>query len=240
MDHPLTPTDFVNNNLIKATSGRKCFSGRYDQTQNTGMIARPGADFGYVMAMLGYNYEQKLGFSVEDCVRAVYNAIKTIDGTFYMHTDDSHAKEFPYSLGCSHAMNASNEALATTFDIQAVDVQAAIQLLDNNSDMPVSMTTVSGTHNEEGVLIIKSEEYTVNTHDETHRYYIYDKKRDDLFIKTLVETITLTDLVYENFQRVSTLQLGATLQAEAKGLPIFEVYIFDETQDIQIKNTGTV
>jgi hypothetical protein len=240
MDHPLTPTEFVNDNLIPTTLGRKCFSGRYNTDQNTGMIARPGADFGYVMAMLGYNYEQKLGFSVQECVKAVYDAIIAIDGTFYMHTDDTHTKNSPYSFGCSHAMNATNESISTTYDIQALDVQEAIRLLQDNTDMPISITTLSGNHREEGVLIVKSEEYTVNTHDDTHRYYIYDKKRDDLFIKTLVENISISDLVYENFQRVATLQLGATLQAEAKGLPIFEIYIFDETQDIQIKNTGTV
>ena len=105
--------------------------------------------------------------------------------------------------------------------------------------MPVTMVTLPGEHKEEGVLIVKNEEYTVNSHDDEHMYFIYDKKRDDLFIKELVEKMTVSELVYENFQRVSTLQLGATLQALAKGLPIFEVTI-DETQDIQVTNTGTV
>src|SRR5690606_34821359 len=102
-----------------------------------------------------------------------------------------------------------------------------------------TLVTLPGEHKEEGVLIIKHEEYTVNSQDENHMYFIYDKKRDDLFIKKLVETIAVENLVYENFQRVSTLQLGATLQALAKGLPLFEV-IIDESHDIQVTNTGTV
>jgi hypothetical protein len=240
MDYPLIPTEFVNTNIIPAQPGRKCFSGRYSQEQNTGMIARPGADFGYIMAMLGYNYEQKLGLSVPDCVKAVYEAVIALDGVFYMHTDDTHSSDHPYSIGCSHAFNPTNESKAITYDIQASDVQEALQLLINNPEMPVTITTLSGTHTEKGVLIIKSEEYTVLSQAKGTAYYIYDKKRDDIFIKSLVEKITIGDIVYENFQRIATLQLSATLQAEAKGLPIFEVYVIDETQDIQIRNTGTV
>jgi hypothetical protein len=239
MDYPLTPTEFINDNIVPVKTGRKCFSGRYNSPDYSGMISRPGADFGYVMAMLGYNSEQKLGFTVNDCVMAVYNAIKDLDGHFYIHTDDTHNDTLPYSIGCSHAFNPTTESVATTYDLPAQDVQEALLLLKNSPDMDITGVTLSGNHDEEGVLIVKSEEFSVNTQDENHMYYVYDKKRDDLFIKLLVEKITLTDLVYENFQRVATLQLGATLQMEAKGLPIFEV-IIDESHDIQIRNTGSI
>ncbi|HRN96283.1 MAG TPA: hypothetical protein PLD54_02460, partial [Candidatus Levybacteria bacterium] len=58
-----TVTDFVSANIIPTKNGRKCVDGRYENDEYSGMIARPGADFGYVMAMIGYNNEQKLGLS---------------------------------------------------------------------------------------------------------------------------------------------------------------------------------
>lgn len=232
-------SSFVSENIIPTKKGRKCVDGRYQHDEYSGMIARPGADFGYVMAMLGYNNEQKLGLTVEDCVKHVYDAIIALDGTFYMHTDTHEDNDLPYSLGCGHAFKPTNQDLAMTYGLEASEVQQAITLLKNSADMPVTMVMLPGEHKEEGVLIVKNEDYSVHSQDDEHMYFIYDKKRDDLFLKELVEKIAVDELVYENFQRVSTLQLGATLQALAKGLPIYEVTI-DETQDILVTNTGTV
>jgi len=234
-----TVSSFVSKNIISTKEGRKCVDGRYEDDEYSGMIARAGADFGYVMAMLGYNLEQKLNLSVEQCVDIVYKSIIDLEGTFYMHTDTHADPTIPYSIGCGHASKAMSQEYALTFGLDPEQVQKALLLLKDSPERPVTLVTLQGDHAEEGVLIIKNEDYTVNSKDDEHMYFIYDKKRDDLFLKDLVEKIGMDQLVYENFQRVSTLQLGATLQALAKGLPIFEVTI-DEEHDIQVTNTGTV
>jgi hypothetical protein len=187
--------------------------------------------------MLGYNDEQKLGLSVEECVQHVYKAVIEIDGIFYMHTDEN--SNSPYLIGCRHVTQSMDPDVARTYGLNPSEIQHAVELLKNTEQMPITMVPVTGESQEEGILIIKNEEYTVNSRESDHMYFIYDKKRDDLFIKRLVEKLAVTALVYENFQRVSTLQLGATLQAIAKGLPIFEVTI-DESLDVHVTNTGTV
>ena len=45
----------IENNIVAAKEGRKCVDGRYGPDQGTGFIARPGADFGYVMVLLALN-----------------------------------------------------------------------------------------------------------------------------------------------------------------------------------------
>jgi hypothetical protein len=238
MDHA-SIASFTEKNITFAKPGRKCIDGRYVVDEHSGMIARPGADFGYVMALLGYNDEQKLGLSVKRCVEAVYKAVTTLDSEFYMHTDIASNPDLAYPIGCGHITCALNSDIAHTYGLEVDQVQEALQILKNNSEMPVTTVTLEGDNKASGVLIVKSQEYTLDSHTEDSMFFVYDKKRDDLFIKDLIPYLEIPEIVYENFQRVATLQLGATLQAMAKDLPIFEVTI-DETGDSFVTQTGSV
>jgi len=51
------------------------------------MIARPGADLGYVLALLAVSHDRDLGLSPVDAVDAVYRAVTADGGTFFIHTD---------------------------------------------------------------------------------------------------------------------------------------------------------
>ena len=233
-------SNYIAQNIIPTKKGRKCIDGRYlSEDENSGMIACPGADFGYVMAMLGYNHEQKLGMSVVDCVKRVYDAVISLDDTFYMHTDSHENPDVVYSIGCGHAFKPTIDENANQYGLQAKDVQKTIQMLKTSQEFKVQMVNLPGEHKEEGVLIIKDEEFTVNSQEGEHMYFVYDKKRDDIFLKQLVEKLAMENIVYENFQRVSTMQLSVTLQLLAKGLPLFEVD-FSDPASPEIKHIGTV
>ncbi len=233
-------SQFVSKNIVLAKNGRKCISGRYKpDDENSGMIARPGADFGYVIAMLGYNHEQKLGLTVEDCVKRVYEAVMNLDGSFYLHTDHNTDTTLPYSIGCRHAFQPTIAENANRYGLDAVDVQHAIELCKTNQDMNITMIELSGDHKEKGVFIINDIEHTLNSQDDEHMYFVYDKKRDDLFMKQLIETMGMENVIYEDFQRVSTMQLGVTLQLLAKDLPLFEVD-FSDLASPHVRHIGTV
>lgn len=233
-------SQFASRNCIPTKNGRKCTSGRYSSNDATsGMIARPGADFGYIMAMLGYNHEQKLGLSVEECVQRIYTAIIQLDNTFYMHTDSTEDPNIPYSIGCRHVYKATDKENADRYGFKAEDLQQAITLLKTSENYPVTMISLDGAHKEKGVFIINDTEHTVNSQDDDHMYFVYDKKRDDLFLKELVQELGMKNVIYEDFQRVSTMQLSIALQLSAKDLPIFEVNFTDPVHPT-IKHLGTV
>lgn len=222
---------FIQNNLIPAKQGRKCFSGRYShESSSNGMIARPGADFGYIMAMLGYNHEQKLGMTVIDCISAIYNAVIKIDGSFYMHSNNAEDPDKDFSIECRHIFNAIDEENTARYGVNHQDIKEAINIIENNSEFSIQMETLEGSQNEEGLLIINDQEYSVNSNDGNKMYFIYDKKRDDLFMKRLIEELNMENVIYEDFQRIATMQLSITLQIIAKDLPIFELNLFDPSE----------
>lgn len=233
-------TQFASSNCIPTKNGRKCISGRYPHNdENSGMIARPGADFGYVMAMLGYNHEQKLGLSVEECVQRIYTAVTNLGKTFYMHTDNTEDPNIPFSIGCSHVYKATDTENADRYGFRAEDLQQAITLLKDREKYPVTMISLDGPHKEKGVFIINDPEHTINSQDTEQMYFVYDKKRDDLFMKDLVQELGMENVIYEDFQRVSTMQLSIALQLSAKDLPIFEVDFSDPVHPA-VKHLGTV
>src|SRR5690554_5965504 len=79
---------FITENTIPATKGRECVDGRYDQHGvESGMIARPGADFGYIMGLLALRNKGSISLSVSDCVDVVYNAVTSDGDKFYAHSD---------------------------------------------------------------------------------------------------------------------------------------------------------
>ncbi len=231
---------FIQDNLIPAKPGRRCISGRYNNKEtSSGMIARPGADLGYVIAMLGYNYEQKLGMSVQECVDSIYKAIIKIGGNFYLHTDKNEDPNAAFSIGCSHVLNSAIEENASRYGVSPQDVQEAVKQLRNNPDNPTEVETLDGPHDEAGFLIINDKEHTLNSKDDSQMYFIYDKKRDDLFMKQLIEELNMDNVVYEDFQRIATMQLSITLQIIAKDLPIFEVNLYDPANP-RADHIGTV
>src|SRR5918999_5790834 len=76
-------------NVVPVAAGRRCIDGRYEPGQGSGMIARPGADFGYVMALLAVNHAKGLGLTPTQVVDAVYDAVVREGDRFRLHTDQS-------------------------------------------------------------------------------------------------------------------------------------------------------
>lgn len=227
-------TAYVQKNIVAAREGRKCVDGRYPPDTATGMLARPGGDCGYVMALLAINKKKKLGMTPEQCLNAVYKVIcQKLHGAFCMHTDhhvdpdqaDLNDKMHQTLIGCGHLAKATKQLLREPYDVDNADVKKIIAYAKNLAEVSdhVEMVNLDGDHKEQGVFLIEGDKYTVNACDDDTQYFIYDKTRDDAFMKKLVAAMDLPGVTVEDMQAESDIQLQATLHNLAKGLPLYKV-----------------
>lgn len=228
--------DYVRRNTVLARDGRKCVDGRYPPDTAQGMLARAGGDCGYVMALMAINRKKKLQLTPEQCFNAVYKVIsQKLHGAFCIHTDHhadpDHAtnKHMHQTLiGCGHlSQAAAHRLLRHPYDVQSGDVKRIIAYARNLADIGdhVEIVNLNGEHAERGVLIIDDTMSTVNAMDpEKHAmYFIYDKKRDEAFMRKLVRSMAIPGVTFEDMKKEADIQLQATLHNIAKGLPIYTV-----------------
>lgn len=222
--------EYVQHNVVPANQGRKCVDGRYLPNQAAGMIARPGGDCGYVMALMAVNKKKKLGMSPEQCFNAVYKVLAHNHQKFCMHTDH-HADPDEHThkglIGCGHLVKASTDKLCKDYDVEGKEVERFVEYARNLAEIEPAMEIVNldGEHEEKGVLVINSDSYTVNADNpEMQRmYFIYDAQRDTSFMKKLVADLDIKGVTFEEMKEESDIQLNATLHNLAKGLPIYSV-----------------
>ncbi|HSX09119.1 MAG TPA: hypothetical protein VLF93_03125 [Candidatus Saccharimonadales bacterium] len=228
--------EYVKKNTVKARVGRKCVDGRYPPDTARGMLARAGGDCGYVMALMAINEKKKLRLSPEQCFNAVYKVInQKMHGAFCIHTDH-HADPIHKVLspqmhqtliGCGHLSKAASQGIRQPYDVPNEDIKRIITYAKNLADIDehIEMVNLEGEHLEKGVLVINDNDLTVNAMDpKTHEmYFIYDKKRDNEFMKQLVDKMEIPGVTYEDMLKEADIQLQATLHNLAKGLPIYTV-----------------
>lgn len=237
--------NYVKKNSVLAREGRKCVDGRYPPDTARGMLARAGGDCGYVMALMAINRKKKLQLSPEQCFNAVYKVInQKMHGAFCIHTDHhadpDHAimdKQMHQTLiGCGHLAKAASQGLRHPYDVQSEDIKRIITYAKNLADInnSVEIINLDGEHAEQGVFIVDDTERTVNAMDPKTRemYFIYDKKRDEEFMKKLVKEMDLPGVTFEDMKKEADIQLQATLHNLAKGLPIYTVSYQDDKPQV--------
>lgn len=233
--------EYVTNNKAQAQHGRKCVDGRYLPNQATGMIARPGGDCGYVMALMAVNKKKNLGLTPEQCFNAIYKVLSKNNEHFCMHTDhnadpDDHTHKG--LIGCGHLVKAATEELCREYDVEGNDVKRFVEYARNMSEINPTLEIVNleGKHEEAGVLVIKSSDFTVHADNPEMKrmYFIYDELRDSAFMKKLVEELEIDGVTFEEMMEESNIQLGATLHHLAKSLPIYTVEFNGETSTVQL------
>lgn len=229
---------YVSQSIIPAKSGRKCVDGRYLPDQATGMIARPGGDGGYVMALMAVNRKKNLGMTPEHCFNLIYNAVASDKG-FCMHTDhtaDPDDATHIGLIGCGHLAKAANRRFCNDYDVNSDDVEKVITYARNLKEISsgVHVVNLGGEHQERGVIIVESDNYTVlaDNPELGQMYFVYDEQRDTAFLKKLVKEIAIEGVTYEDMKAESDLQLQATLQLLALHLPIIKVTFDGDTPHI--------
>lgn len=225
---------FVKENLIPGSEGRKCIDGRYDDSQGLGMIARPGGDFGYVMTLLAlqnkHNYDT---FPIKNAFDMVHKVVTANGGKFYMHSDE-HAGEG--HIGCGHAAHAASENTDLLYGVHNVQARQALSRareITQSGGNTMVWENLRGDHKEEGLLIIEDSTKTVRSQGlNGGMYFVYDQMRDEEYIKSqlippLVQQMGLNDTARKQFEdeflNVAKLQMNATLHLLAKDKPQYEV-----------------
>lgn len=231
---------YILQNIVEAREGRKCVDGRYLPSQGSGMIARPGGDCGYVMALLAVNKKKGLGLTPEQCFNKVYKVVsKVANGHFCMHTDhhtDPDTQHHNGLIGCGHVAKAALKDLSAEYDINSEDVERFVNYARNIADIlpSLEMINLEGEHEESGVLVIRSDKYTVNAEDPDLRqmYFVYDEQRDYDYLAYLVKEMAVTGVSFEEMKKESDLQLAATLHNLAKDLPVYNITFNGKTPEV--------
>ncbi|HSA83499.1 MAG TPA: hypothetical protein VLF20_01275, partial [Patescibacteria group bacterium] len=235
---------YVKASTVQAQKGTKCVDGRYLPNQGHGMVARPGADCGYVMALEAVNRKKNLGLTPEQCFTAVFKAVTKLNGKFYFHTDE-HVDPSPHMhqglIGCGHLAKAGRKGFSWEYDVRSQDIKQIVHYARNLCEISenIEMTNLTGRHEEKGVLVIDSDKYTILADNpKRHQmYFIYDVKRDRWFMNRLVKEMNLKNVTYDDMVREADIQLEATLQNLAVGLPMYKVtFTGDRPQVAYIKH----
>jgi hypothetical protein len=226
---------------VASKDGRRCVDGRYESdSEHSGRLARPGGDFGYVMALLAVNRSKNLNLTPEQCVDAVYAAVTENDGQFFMHTDEhaEHASETT-AIGCGHIAKAMNAANSSNYNVTPEEVAQALAYTRQKIGQgeKFTMVTLKGEHQERGVLVVTGTEKTVNPHKQD-MFFVYDSNRDQQFIQQLVDRASIPGLTLEDMVEASKLQTQATLHLLAADKPIFEVNVDNDTP--VVKEAGRI
>lgn len=228
--------EYVAASVVDAQEGRKCVDGRYLPEQATGMIARPGGDGGYVMALMAVSKKRNIGLTPEQCFNIIYKAVENDKG-FCMHTDhhtdpgligaDPVNAAHKGLIGCGHLAKAATRRFCQDYDVNSDDVEKVINYARNIKEISsgVHMVNLDGEHQERGVLVVNSDKYTIHADNPelSQMYFVYDQQRDTAFLKKLVKEIAIDGVTYEDMKEESDQQLHATLQLLAANLPIYTV-----------------
>jgi hypothetical protein len=147
-----------------------------------------------------------------------------------MHTDnnvdpDNHTRKG--IIGCGHLAQAATKNLCSEYDVTSQDVLKLVDYARNIAEISANLEMVNlhGEHAEAGVLVIKSKRYSVNSEDPDLKkmYFIYDEERDNDFLKKLVNQMAIPGVTFADMKKESDLQLQATLNNLAAGLPVYSV-----------------
>ena len=210
-------------NVQKARKGRKCIDGRYAEDQSQGMIARPGGDYGYALALAALtdpsspnrHLMQKTALmprlSPEECLELVFDTVTSYGDQFYMHTD---FHDDGTHIGCAHAAapvehgryyRLFDETRASRLLYRA---KQGLAIENSRGSNKFHMEHLEGQHREQAVIYVTGKNKTIKPQNaETgEMYFIYDITRDYDYMTRkllpgLVARLGLDEMVHDSFFR---------------------------------------
>ena len=236
----------IEGNRVNADNKRHIsVDGGYDETQNRGALARPGATAGYVEALLSYkkNHPQIEALnSVQKCLDLVVTFNQSKGMKFSFHTDqhadpqsghETHTGNKPI-LGCGHCVKPLE--YADDYGVAAEDVKELISLMRKGvTEKPdvFEMVALNRDHAEQAALVITGTTYTVNAWDtaKNQQFFIYDKARDDAWITEFVEFLHAQriDMNAAEYKAILNQQTDTTLALLAPGKDVYTANVDGES-----------
>lgn len=216
---------------------RRCVDGRYTKDQATTSFAFAGADVGIVMALTRASNGT---LTATEAYKVVSRALKRLGTSFFYHTDahaehaKAQAQEGTVCFGCGHAKGACQHPEYGVDSTQQAQLIALIESGQKDVDMaPLEGVTLEGEHEELGVLVNTSENFTVLPLDEdrNEQFFIYDAKLIQLFLELMWEEMTTDTSVNwsaiskDEFIKSEGIQRDITVEklATSKGKPTLVV-----------------
>lgn len=207
----------------------KCVDGGYQENEAVGALAIPGGHLGVSMSLL------RLGYTPQEAFSTVYDYVTQTGNQYDWHTDH-HEGHGDCEVGCGHCNAAIKQAQFYGVESSQVrellqivrDKQAEIQT-DEDSKKTVDCIVLDREHQEKGILIITSEEFTVKPWDqeENNQYFIYDIVRHKKFLQKFVEDLNLQGrkVDFATLWKLTEEQTSSTLGllGSSKGKPMYEV-----------------
>jgi hypothetical protein len=216
--------DFVEKNIVEANdNGCECPDGRYTKEQSKGRIRLFGADLGILMSIRAALTKKEEDFSTKAIIDRYYNFIKKERGEetkIFYHTDDH--SPFP-NIGCGHVAKAASGQYDELYGMRANDAQ---EIWDEIEKFPYSeCQTLTGDHKEQGILLISSDKFSINSQDDgkNQMYFVVDVDRSNELLARVAEGIEIDEFTAKDLQNEYWKQVNATSTLLAAGLPQYKV-----------------
>lgn len=201
----------------------------HDQARQVGELRSLGATLGRIMAARVVIGSRMTVQGVSDMVIRWQLAEKR---TPSMH--EAHICQDP--LGCGHVDNAASGTYERGYNISSEDVLAVVDhVVDSarNNELEVVSPVLSGPHIEKGLLIVESQDFTV---DPAGKYFRHDHGRDETAYESLAGYITAEhslDVTAPELSIAAARQRSVTLGILAAGLPAWEIEIGQGTSSVR-------
>jgi hypothetical protein len=232
---------FVEVNKIPANNKKAiCGDGRVNKEQSKGYLRAFGGDEGFMMTIQGAATELGKEISPTELVARYGAGIRQIrgdDAVIGTHTDEHNLG--PDEIGCGHVAKAvKGQAKHKSIGPEdVVDLHENILAADNHEQI-----VLEGHHAEKAVLLIYGKEWTVNSFDGEHMYFVVDIDRSMEFIEQIVPLLGIGGLTIEAVKEQFECQMNETASHLAAGRNIFAVRFADSSSDgdFQIAHVGVV
>lgn len=222
-------TEFVKRNTVPADNSKvECSDGRYTPEQSNGAIRVFGADFGILASIVKAAKDKGAGMTEEGILSRYQVALEhrenERDGTLHFHTD-GHSKEHG-EVGCGHIKRLIKE-------------EGMEELFGKLTAYKNKETVLMGKHEEKGVLLVYSNEKSVNSFDpETEEmYFVVDMQRIKEYIEKITPKLSIPHISPEDVWNSYQNQMLATASILAPNQKMFRVSFEGEEPEIRFEGT---
>ncbi len=204
-------------------------------SHSVGALRSPGATFGKAMAVAA----AVPGISPQAAIEAVAEWKKSKGKNFTWHEDD-HDHQQDDGLGCGHidrASKAENENLYGLPSRVVRTMRDYVRQKVRGGEMKVEAPKLTGSHREKGVLVVLSEDKTVNPVANGNEFFRHDALRHDEEIKGIGRFLRSQGIPAgdENLLAAAEKQRNATLTLLAEDLPVYEVDLRNGKKEVTYK-----
>lgn len=195
----------------------------------------PGASFGKAMSLAA----AAPGLTAQEAVDYVREWEESEGRVFTIHQDDG-----KHGSGCGHIDRASEENTEGLYgpDLPSAKVREMrdyVMEKISNGDIMGYVPMLAGKHKEKAVLVVYSEDETVEASDGNEEFFRFDATRHDNSLRRLAEFVKTKKGqgdISNKLLEEATRQRNATLSRLAKGLPVYDINLKSHEPKVTLRS----